>query len=191
MAVGRAWFEPVPDHWIRSAVRLRLDLLAFDDAQFVPYLRRCQQSGIDFATMAEVGDTVECRRALYELDKTCSADIPGRGEFYTFDEYLDQRIKLYEPRGIVLALSSGAWVGMAVTSLRQDEGCAVSDMTGVLPGYRSRGIALAMKLLAIEFARSSGMRWLVALHHPVNAAVIGLNRRLGFVDYDPHTSDAS
>ncbi|MGH3839644.1 MAG: hypothetical protein ACRDSF_28660 [Pseudonocardiaceae bacterium] len=38
-------------------VRLQLDLEAFDDAQFVPYLRRCQQSGIDFTTMADVGDT--------------------------------------------------------------------------------------------------------------------------------------
>ena len=52
-------------------------------------------------------------------------------------------------------------------------------MTGVLPGHRRRGIALAMKLRAIEFVRSSGMRWLVALHHPRNASVIGMNRRLG------------
>ena len=193
MAMGGARFPPASDQWIRGAVRLQLDLLAFDDVQFVPYWRRCQQSGIGFTTMAKAGDTVECRRALYELDKTCSADSPGLGEFYTFEEYLEQRIKepAYDPRGVVLAVSSGVWVGMAVTSLRQDEGCAVSDMTGVLPAYRSRGIALAMKLLAIDFARSGGMRWLVALHHPGNAAVIGLNRRLGFVDYDPRTSGAS
>lgn len=74
-------------------VRLQLDLEAFDEAQFVPYLRRCLQSGIALTTMADVGDTAECRRALYELNKTCSADIPERGEFYTFDEYLDDRIK--------------------------------------------------------------------------------------------------
>jgi GNAT superfamily N-acetyltransferase len=189
MAMERAPSEPPADHWIRSAVRLQLDLLAFDDGQFVPYLRRCQRSGINFTTMAEVGDTAGCRRALYALDKTCSADIPGHDEFYKFDEYIEQRMQppAYDPRGIVLAVSSDVWVGMAVTSLRRDEGCAVSDMTGVLPSHRGRGIALAMKLLAIEFARSSGMRWLVALHHPGNAAVIGMNRRLGFGDYDPRT----
>jgi len=32
-------------------VRLQLDTDAFDDAQFVPYLRRCQQAGIDFTTL--------------------------------------------------------------------------------------------------------------------------------------------
>ena len=61
--------------------------------QFVPYLQRCQQSGIGFTTMADLGDTAECRRALYELDQACSADIPGQGAFYTFDEYVEQRMK--------------------------------------------------------------------------------------------------
>jgi hypothetical protein len=65
-------------------VRLRLDLDTFDDAQFAPYLQRCQQSGISFTTMAGIGDTAGSRR---ELNKACSADIPGRGEFYTFDDY--------------------------------------------------------------------------------------------------------
>jgi len=41
-----------------------------------------------------------------------------------------------------------------------------------------------MKLLAIGYARSNGMHWLYSLHHPANAAAIGMNRRLGFVDYD-------
>jgi predicted GNAT family acetyltransferase len=66
----------------------------------------------------------------------------------------------YEPHGVILALSKDDWVGMAATSLRRDESCAVSDMTGVLPGYRGRGISMAMKLLAIGYARSNGMRWL-------------------------------
>lgn len=60
-------------------VRLKLDLDAFDDARFEPYLRRCQQTGIELTTMAAAGDTVEHRHALYNLNKTCSADIPERG----------------------------------------------------------------------------------------------------------------
>lgn len=184
--------RPGADRWggVRVAVewvRLQLDLETFDDAQFVPYLRRCQQSGIDFTTMADVGDTADYRRALYELNKTCAADIPDRGEFYTFDEYLNDRIETptYDPRGVILAVSSGVWVGMATTSLRHTEGYAFSEMTGVLPSHHGQGISLAMKLLAIRFARSSDMRRLRTLHHPCNAAAIGMNRRLGFVDDDP------
>jgi hypothetical protein len=61
-------------------VRLQLDLDAFDDARFDRYLQSCRDSGIRFTTMAAVGDTAEHRRAPYDLNKTCSADIPERGE---------------------------------------------------------------------------------------------------------------
>jgi predicted GNAT superfamily acetyltransferase len=82
---------------------------------------------------------------------------------------------------------SGKWtvIMVAATSLHEDEDCAVGSMTGVLPGYRGRGISVAMKLLAIDFARSSGMRWLTALHHPANAIAISMNRRLGLIGYGP------
>jgi GNAT superfamily N-acetyltransferase len=170
-----------------SWVRLQLDLNAFDDARFMAGLRRCQQAGISFTTMADLGDTAECRRALFELNKTCSADIPERGEFYTFESYLAERIEtpLYAPRGVVLARDDGRWVGMCTTSLREVGGFAFSEMTGVLPSHRGQGISLAMKLLAIGFARSGGYRWLRTFHHPLNAEAIGMNRRLGFVDEDP------
>jgi hypothetical protein len=41
---------------------------------------------------------------------------------------------------------------------------------------------LPLKVLAIEFARRSGQRWLRTFHHPANASVIAMNRRLGFFD---------
>ncbi len=137
----------LPVEW----VRLKLDLEAFDDAQFEPYLQLCRHAGLDFINMAELGDTTAHRRALYEL---------------------------------VLARDKTTWVGMATTSLRRAEGYAFSEMTGVLSSYRGRGISLALKLLAIGFARSSDMRWLRTFHHPANASAIAMNRRLGFVD-DP------
>jgi GNAT superfamily N-acetyltransferase len=136
--------------------------------------------------MSDLGDTAECRRALYELNKTCSAGIPERGEFCTFQEYLAERIDTpaYDARGIVVAMRNDGWTGMAATSLHPAAGYAFSEMTGVLAAHRGRGLSLALKLLAIRFARSSGYRWLRTLHHPGNASAIGMNRRLGFVDED-------
>ncbi|MEU2611919.1 GNAT family N-acetyltransferase [Micromonospora sp. NPDC007271] len=165
-------------------VRLQLDIDEFDDHAFEPYLRRARASGIDFATMAELGDTPDHRRALYDLNKTCSADIPDRGEFYTYEEYLAQRIDAptFNPGGVVLALHGNEWIGMSATSLHPDRGLAFSEMTGVLGPYRGQGLSLAMKLLAIRFVRLSGYRWLGTLHHPGNASAIAMNRRLGFVD---------
>ncbi|MFF9896509.1 GNAT family N-acetyltransferase [Streptomyces longispororuber] len=167
-------------------VRLKLDLDAFDRERFEPVLRRCRRDGITFTTMAQAGDTPRHRRALYELNKTCSADIPGRGPFHTYEEYLAERVEtpLYDPRGVVLAVDGGTWAGMAATTLRP-EGHAFSEMTGVLRSHRGRGIAVAMKVLAADFARAAGARELRTLHQPGNAPVIALNRRLGFTDDVP------
>ncbi len=160
-------------------VRLMLELDSFEDAGFL------NVAGVRFATLAELGDSFQHRRMLYELNKTCAADIPERGEFYTFAEYLEVRIGAagYDPAGVIVALDGNDWVGFSMTSIRP--GCAFSDMTGVLAGYRGRGISLALKALAIDFARRSGRRWLRAMHHPANAAAIGMNRRLGFFDDVP------
>jgi GNAT superfamily N-acetyltransferase len=96
-------------------------------------------------------------------------------------------VPTYDPRGVVLAIIDGVWIGMAATSLRPSEGCAFSEMTGVLPSHRGQGISLAMKLLSIGFVRSCRLRWLRTYHHPDNATAIAMSRRLGFVDADPRT----
>jgi GNAT superfamily N-acetyltransferase len=54
----------------------------------------------------------------------------------------------------------------------------------VLAPYRTRGLSVAMTLLAIHFVRSSGYRWLATFHHPRNTPAIAMSRRLGFVDRD-------
>ena len=124
---------------------------------------------------------------LYELNKACSADIPDRGDFYQFEEYVAQRISVpfYDPRGVVLAIDAGTWVGMAATSMYPERGYAVSEMTGVLRRYRGQGVSIAMKVLAIEYVRERNLRWLRAGNGRANAPAIAMNRRLGFVDEDP------
>ena len=165
-------------------VRLELDVEKFDDAEFEPYLQRAKTSGTRLTTMAELGDTTEHRRALYDLNKTCSADIPDRGTFYTYDEYVAQRIDVptFSPSGVVLATRDDALIGMSTTSMHPDKGYAFSEMTGVLAPHRGQGLSLALKLLAIRFVRSSGYERLVTFHHPRNTSAIAMNRRLGFVD---------
>lgn len=167
-------------------VRLTLDLNGFEAVRFEPYVRECRRAGIEFTTLAGLGDTPGNRWALYELDRACAADSPERGEFQTFDEYLAWRTATpaFDPYGVVLALDGGAWVGLAMTSV-QPGGDAFSEMTGLLAGYRGRGISPALKLLAVSFARSRGARRLRAVHHPANAPAIAVNRRFGFVGDGP------
>ena len=79
--------------------------------------------------MSDLGDTAECRRALYELNKTCSAGIPERGEFCTFQEYLAERIDTpaYDARGIVVAMRNDGAQYEATLHLWQDRLEAARD----------------------------------------------------------------
>lgn len=187
---------------MRQWVRLRLDLSDFDDARVEPVLARCRRAGVRFATVAELGDDEGCRRLLYELNRACSADIPGRGEFYTWEQYLADRIdtRSYDPTGVAIALDGARWVGMAATSIRPTAEIAAAEvasspttarlsafaeMTGVVRGYRRRGIAVSLKLCSIRWAQATGVSTMRTCHHPGNARMIEVNRRLGFVDDCP------
>ncbi|MCS0638452.1 GNAT family N-acetyltransferase [Streptomyces sp. LP05-1] len=163
-------------------VRLELDVAAFDAARFAAYVTRCRAEGIRLTTPAVLGATPEHRRALYELNGECSADIPERGEFFSFEEYVERRFAVasYAPGGVVIALDGDRWIGMAATSVH--DGFLFNEMTGVRRDYRGRGVATAMKTFAMGFARERGARRITTLHHPANTGVIVMNQRLGFTE---------
>ena len=165
-------------------VKLKLDLTLFDDGPFRGYVERCEQEGIEFATMSTLGDTDNARRKLYELNRECSRDIPGRGVFYTYDEYVTARIAVpaYSPAAIVVALDEQEWVGMSAMSDWRSEGFMFNEMTGVRASHRGRGIAMAMRVSGIRYAQSTGARWLSTIHDPRNVEAIEMNRRLGYVE---------
>lgn len=167
-------------HW----VKLELDVTIFDATRFAGYIERCRNAGIRLTTLAELGDTPGHRRALYELNKECAADIPERGEFYAFEEYLERRIDVpsYDPRGVVIALDDEVWCGLAATSDHRSSGFVFNEMTGVRVAYRGRGISMAMKTVGIGFAGLCGVDKIRTVHHPANTAAIEMNRRLGYVD---------
>lgn len=167
-------------------VRLQLDVDDFDLARFQPYVDKCRTSGIRLTTLSELGDTPEHRRALYELNKECSADIPERGAFFPYDEYHRLRFEVpsYDPRGVVLALDGDRWIGMAATSDRRGSGFVFNEMTGVRVGHRGRGISVAMKTFGIGFAGICGVSTVRTVHHPANDRAIAMNRTLGYVDAD-------
>jgi RimJ/RimL family protein N-acetyltransferase len=164
-------------------VRLTLNVDAFDDRRFADVMERCSRDGIILTTMTELGDHEANHRRLYELNRTCSADIPERGEFYTYEEYRERRIERdYYPSTTVIALDDDAWVGMSAASDHHDQGFFFNEMTGVIRSHRGRSIALAMKIMVINLVRELGVSEIQTFHHPDNTAPIMLNRRLGYVD---------
>lgn len=166
----------------RQAFHFSLDVASFEERPFLHHLTRNQNNGIQFTTLVELGDTPEHRRLLYELNKTCSADIPGRGPFFTFAEYCKVRFEnpAYRPNGVVLALDGAKWVGMSAGTYHQQGNFVFNEMTGVLPAYRRRGIALALKLLIVRFTRAIGAEEIRTFNDSMNKPMLGVNEQMGY-----------
>lgn len=145
-------------------------------------------SGVRFATLPELGDSDEARYRLFELNRECSADIPGRGQFHTWEEYrrLRHEVPWFDPHGVSLAVDGDDWVGMAGFTARPNpksgDGYLFSEMTGVVRHWRRKGLATALKAHNLELARLNGPDTIRTVHHPGNTAMIALNRGLGYVD---------
>ncbi|MFE7749544.1 hypothetical protein [Streptomyces sp. NPDC057428] len=50
-----------------------LDVRLFDADRWAPYTERCRSAGLRLTTFAELGDSAENRRPLYELNSNCAA----------------------------------------------------------------------------------------------------------------------
>ncbi len=88
----------------------------------------------------------------------------------------------FDPAGVFLAVADGRWVGMSGVSHREGVDYGFVEMTGTIREFRGRGVAITTKVAGIAFARGLGLSTLRTVHHPDNAAMISLNRRLGFID---------
>jgi GNAT superfamily N-acetyltransferase len=166
----------------RHLFESQLDLQAFDEALFAGVVEKVEATGIRFFSLASV-DTPEMRRALYEVNRATALDIPGyAGDFLTFEEF-EQMVfasSWYVPQGQILAAEGERIAGLAAVGRYPGSEVMFNNMTGVLPEYRGRKIALALKLLAIRVARQEGARYLRTSNDSKNVPMLAINRKLGY-----------
>ncbi len=165
-------------------VKLQLSLLDFDIEKWRHHITDCERLGIRFHSLAELGDNEANRKRMYELNKECSADIPGRGSFYSYEEYCVQRfdVNSFLASGVILAVQGDVWVGMASVSHRPGADYAFNEMTGVVRSHRRLGIATSAKAISLQFAKSLGVSSIRTVHAAANLVAIAMNRRLGYTD---------
>lgn len=170
-------------HIERHLYESTLDLEQFDPAPFQAVLHQVEAQGVRFVSLADLGDTQEARRKLYQVNYTTALDTPGYdGDWMPFDEF-EQRIcgaDWYRPQGQLGALLDDQWVGMAAVNLNPETHGAYNLMTGVLREYRGRGIAQALKLKIIDYAKNNGAKYIRTHNNSKNAPMLAINRKLGY-----------
>lgn len=157
-----------------------LDLASFDGGTLYDSIRIAEQSGIHFITLAdEPGDVFE--RKLHEFFQITHPDIPGySGSFPWFEEWKKWTLTQpgVRPEWIHIAKDGDRYVGVVMLQQNEQTRAMYHEYTGVLPEYRGRRIALALKMLGIRSGLASGVPYLKTHNDSMNGPMLRINRDL-------------
>ena len=133
------------------------------------------------ALRAERGD--EVLDAAWDLHSACRLDHTalGRATPRPFADWMTDNVDgpNAAPEAYFIALDGARLVGCTSVT-REDDDTVRIALTGVLRGYRRRGIARALKLGLHAWARTAGVREIHTTVTSVNPAMLALNDALGY-----------
>lgn len=142
--------------------------------------------GIAITTLAaERADGADALRRAYELRRDLQMDVPALDPVVppSFEEFVAGEIE--SPTALseafFLAREGDRYVGLSFLLKRPAQPDVLTQtLTGVVPDRRGRGIALALKLRTVRYARAHGYREIRTGNDSRNAPILRINDALGF-----------
>ena len=159
----------------------------FDRAAHAEAEARVAEQGIRIYPLAELMNTPGWEEKLYEMDCAVISDMPMT-DVYTKPEFSDWKKSTLEspgfwPQGYFVALDGDKYVGESTLWTQKSGPDLYVGATGVLPEYRRRGIALALKVHACQAAKDRGTPELKTWNASTNVGMLSINQKLGFVRF--------
>ena len=155
-------------------------------SEYSHYSEKASKAGVEISTLArELRDDPECYAKLYTLNQDLMADVPFP-EPYTplpYEQWLafDMKDPGLLPEAYAIAKHGTQYIGLStVRHLDKEPRGLYQALTGVRREYRGKGVALAMKLKVIEYARTNGYEKIKTENATTNAPMFGINMKLGF-----------
>jgi GNAT superfamily N-acetyltransferase len=163
----------------------RLDLASFDPRPFAGQIERVTAQGIGLTNAAALEATdPDFWAKLYELDVTLGHDVPNPETFTPapFESWIKwfKDAPNFLPQGFFIAVDGERYVGLSALWRRASSPELDTGLTGVRHEYRRRGIALALKLCAIEYGQRNGAPVIRTDNASTNRPMLSINEALGF-----------
>ena len=169
------------EEWRRLNLVLKLE--DFDATPFAGSIEKLESQGFSFKTIDQLHDDPDRDQKLCDLCNVVGDDVPLGlvNTHITLEQFRKSFLEISWAReeAFVIAIFDGQYVG--VNNLGVDSnGNSFVDITGVLPAFRGRGLASALKLLGIEWARSQGIKEMFTNNDAINTPMIAVNEKFGF-----------
>lgn len=163
-----------------------LDVAKFDPSPYSHIPEKMAAEGIEIRTEAELADDPEFERKLYEMLNEIVKDVPTIDEITpeSFERFLETRRlsinRIPEAYFIAIDSSNGRYAGTSNLWRSQAADYLKTGLTGVRREYRRKGIALALKLRGIEYARTIGAPGIRTDNESGNRPMLSINEMLGY-----------
>lgn len=185
-AAGRAFAAKRQFTERRRRWRSSLDVATADTAQLPSLARTIASTGVELTTLSKEGPTdLQVLRKIHDLDSAAARDQPQDGTYtpVPFDLFRQWFFEgsSYLPEAWALAKQGDQYVGMSAGAKEPAQPKVLQQyFTGVRPEFRRRKIALALKLMVIDYAKRSGYARVETWNDSLNTPMWALNRSLGF-----------
>jgi len=161
-----------------------LDVATVDAAKFAD--KANVPEGVEIVTLkGERAKNPGCLRGIFDMVNEIGPDIPNP-DVYTASTYEMFLSGIENPDALhdayFLAKAGDRYVG--ISNLWRSEGSPdvlYQGLTGVVREHRGRGLAWALKMRTIAYARDHGFRQIRTWNNTMNRPILNINEALGFV----------
>ncbi len=162
-----------------------IDPQGFEGERFAELVASARDKGYEVKSLAELPQGEELDRAYFDAVHVSDADTPFM-EYFGWPEYDDYRRMVmnaawFDRNGVFVALKDTEIVGVSTVNKGSGDfnGEMFVDYTGVLREHRGNGLATALKVRALEYAKSIGGTMLRTENNDANPAMRAVNKKLG------------
>ena len=166
----------------------RLDVAAFDEAPFARAFDRIAAEGITVTTLAAelAKDRESALREAHELHEDCRLDVPSTDpitphDFDDFKKWIGAPNALLDAYFIAID-RDGRYLGESnLWASLEDPTFIWQGLTGVRREARGKGVAMALKLHTVRYAKEQGKREIKTWNDVRNRPMLRINEAMGFV----------